>query len=60
MHGQQNIEISTIYAATLIYNGDLLSIDLGRNNITYIDFEVRHPRCVGTITKESLCTIQAV
>ena len=23
-------------------------------------FEVRHPRCVGSITKESLCTTQAV
>jgi len=23
-------------------------------------FEVRHPRCVGSITKESLCTAQAV
>ena len=23
-------------------------------------FEVRHPRCVGSITKETLCTTQAV
>jgi len=24
------------------------------------NFEVRHPRCVGSITKESLCTTRAV
>ena len=29
-------------------------------NIKWFEFEVRHPRCVGSVTKESLYTIQAV
>ena len=30
-----------------------------RNKILSFFFEVRHPSCVGSITKESLCTTQA-
>ena len=61
------IEMSRVYSAVRAESLRVIQVNFRLQRVKALltptqmyDFEVRHPRCVGSITKESLYIIQAV